>query len=109
MNTKTNKIRELNDNLRKNHSGGRVLITRGVADLDIEEQLQIIRLVQNFNQFTPDNDPYGEHDFGAIEFQGSVYLWKVDYYDLDYQYLSPDPSDSSVTNRVLTIMNADEY
>lgn len=103
------KTQQLNDKLRKSFSGGKVLITRGVADLDIEEQLQIIRLVQNFNQFTPDNDPYGEHDFGAIEFQGNVYFWKVDYYDLDYQYLSPDPSDSSVTNRVLTIMNAGEY
>ncbi len=103
------KIRKLNDEFRQSFSGGKILITRGVANLDLENQLKIIRLVQNFNHFTPDNDPYGEHDFGAIEFQGNVYFWKINYYDLDYLYLSPDPSDTTITNRVLTILAADEY
>lgn len=106
---KTKKIRELNDNLRKNHSGGRVLMTRGVADLPFEQHMQLMAKVREFNNFTTDNDPYEEHNFGAIEYQGHVYFWKVDYYDLDYQYLSPDPSDPNVTNRVLTVMSAEEY
>ena len=43
----------------------------------------------------PDNDPYAEHDFGAIKLNGNTFFWKFDYYDLDLQMHSPDPSDPS--------------
>ena len=109
MEAKIKKICELNDNLRQTFTGGRVLITRGVAELPTDKQLEIMERVKNFNQFTKDNDPNGEHDFGAFDINGMTYFWKIDYYDLDYLYLSLDPSESSITNRVLTIMRADEY
>lgn len=35
MDNKIKKIRELNDNLRQNFSGGKVMVTRGVADLPL--------------------------------------------------------------------------
>jgi hypothetical protein len=59
--------------------------------------------------FTPDNDPYGEHDFGSFSYAAETIFWKFDYYDLDLQMHSPDPSDPTVTTRVLIIMLADEY
>ena len=36
-------------------------------------------------------------------------MFKVDYYDLDKEWGSSDPADSSVTARVLTILLPDEY
>jgi hypothetical protein len=40
---------------------------------------------------------------------GSVIFWKFDYYDPDLQMASLDPTDPTITTRVLTIMMADEY
>lgn len=109
MKANKNKIRKLNDLFRKTFIGGKVVLTRGVADIPFNMQLVIVRKVQNFNTFTKANDPYGEHDFGSFDFNGITYFWKIDYYDKAFLYLSLDPSDPNVTNRVLTIMRADEY
>ena len=65
--------------------------------------------VEDFDGFTPDNDPYAEHDFGVIKLRGNTFFWKFDYFDLDLQMHSPDPSDPAVTARVLTVMLAEEY
>lgn len=100
-------ISELNDSFRKN--GMRYLVTRGVSETFPEEVVNIIKMVQEFNDFSEDNDPYGEHDFGAIEYGGEKMFWKIDYYDLEQKMHSPDPSDPSVTSRVLTIMLSSEY
>ena len=65
--------------------------------------------VQSFSDFTKDNDPYGEHDFGSFELEGERYFFKIDYYAPDLDGGSEDPADSANTTRVLTIMRADEY
>ena len=67
--------------------------------------------MEGFDNFTPNNDPYGEHDFGQITLEGTTFFWKINYYDLDlHMHMhSPDPSDETVTARVLTIMLAEEY
>ena len=36
-------------------------------------------MVSHFDAFTPDNDPYGEHDFGSIDLDGEKLFWKIDY------------------------------
>jgi hypothetical protein len=56
--------------------------------------------------FTPDSDPYGEHNFGSFEHNGIRVFWKIDYYDRNLEYGSEDPSDPAQTTRVLTIMLA---
>ena len=109
MDTNIKKIRALNDNFRQKFTGGRVLITRGVAELPIDKQLEIIEKVRNFNDFNKNNDPYNEHDFGAFDYKGRRIFWKIDYYDQEFLYISPDVSNTRVTNRVLTIMYAEEY
>ena len=43
------------------------------------------------------------------EYRGQQIFWKIDMYDLNYEFYSPQPDDETQTNRVLTIMFADEY
>ena len=49
------------------------------------------------------------HSRQTTTLEGTTFFWKFDYYDLDLQMHSPDPSDTNVTTRVLTIMLAEEY
>ena len=93
-------IRQLNDQLRKSLSGGVLVMTAGVRALDEARQLEVLDAVGAFDGFHADNDPYGEHDFGAIEVTGERVLFKIDYYDLPLTAHSPDPADASVTKRV---------
>ena len=101
------KIRALNDQVRQSFTGCRVVITQGVQALDNLPDL--LDQVRRFDAFTPDNDPYGEHDFSSFRHVGETIFWKFDYYDVDMTMHSPDASDPTVTTRVLTIMLADEY
>ena len=107
--TSRDRIRALNDSARRFLSDGRVFFTRGIAALPEADQAAIFDRVRNFDDFTPDNDPYGEHDFGAFDHGGERIFWKIDYYDRQERYGSPDPADPSVTRRILTVMLADEY
>lgn len=101
------RIRALNDLARQSFTGCRVVITGGIQAMD--DVPAVLDQVRWYDAFTPDNDPYGEHDFGSFSHKGETIFWKWDYYDLDMIMHSPDPSDATVTTRVLTIMLADEY
>lgn len=103
------KIRELNDRLRKYGHGGMWLATIGISSLPTEEMRAVYEAVLGFDDFTLDNDPHGEHDCAIQTVGGLKIMWKIDYYDRDRQFLSPDPSDPKVTVRVLTVMLASEY
>ena len=102
-------IAALNDALRRTLQGGRVVMTARVAALPPEQKLVILQRVRMFNHFTEENDPYGEHDFGAFKVDGERYLFKIDYYDLTLTMGSEDPADPEQTCRVLTIMHASDY
>ncbi len=105
----TEKIKKLNDKLRKYFIGGKVIITQGIRAMPDEDKEILFNKVKNFNDFNQGNNPYEENDFGCINFNGEQFFWKIDYYDGDYLGLSFDPSDETITNRVLTIMKAEEY
>ncbi len=83
------------------------MITRGVAALDCIDA--VLEAVRSYSTFNANNDPYGEHDFGSFTVAGERLFWKFDYYDSDMQMASLDPSDDTITVRVLTIMLVDEY
>ena len=66
----TKSIRELNDALRKTLDGGKIVMTRGVVALGAEVIHALTEALQSYDDFNADNDPYGEHDFGAITVMG---------------------------------------
>ena len=103
-------IATLNDNFRKSFIGGQVLLTAGIAAMSSEDKSNIVSLVQNFDNFTPDNDPYGEHDFFSIDYKCNKFFAKIDYYDrFNTHFASENPADISKTLRILTILLAEEY
>ncbi|WP_108811909.1 DUF3768 domain-containing protein [Sphingorhabdus sp. Alg231-15] len=107
---KTAKIRRLNDRLRCHGLGqGSVFVTNGIQDRGYEFGVKALQQVRDFDRFTDDNDPHGEHDFGAFDLDGQRLFWKIDYYDPSLQNASNDPACETETHRVLTIMLASEY
>ena len=107
MTDRKERIRALNDNLRRLHRGGRVPITPGIQALDERTIRRIDVAIADFAAF--DNDPQGEHDFGRVEVDGETVVWKIDCYDRNLEGASEDAADPAVTRRVLTIMLSDEY
>lgn len=121
--TRAERIARLNDLARRAMGIACVVVaTEGILALSDADQSRLRELVETFDAFTPDNDPYGERDFGAI-WQGLdgvwstlrpvdvavTVFWKIDAYDRALRFGSEDPADPAVTRRVLTIMLASEY
>ncbi len=109
MDTRTDRIRTLNDDLRQDLLGGVAVMTPGIAALGQQAVERIVKTIAVYDDFCHSNDPHEEHDFGSFEADGQKIFFKIDYYDKTRTYHSPDPSDPSVTERVITIMLADEY
>ena len=110
MKTKTKAIRRLNDEARTGQGTNvKLLMTSGIIALGDEAVCSICSGVEQFDGFTEDNDPYGEHDFGSLVIDGKTIFWKIDYYDRSLCYGSDDPAIEAITTRVLTLMLASEY
>ena len=105
----TQRIRELNDELRQHLLGGLAVMTPGVAALGQQAVERIVQTISVFDNFCTANDPHEEHDFGSFKVEGRTIFFKIDYFDKSLTHHSPDPSDPSVTERVITIMLAEEY
>ena len=103
------RIRALNDQLRKTLTGGKAFMTPGIAALGPEAVQRLVIAIATFDDFCMANDPHGEHDFGMLEFEGSSIIFKIEYFDTNFEFGSPDPADPTVTQRVITLMLADEY
>ena len=101
--------RKLNDAFRTTMTGGQFLLTAGVDALPSDVKALVLRRVAEFSEFTVDNDPHDEHDFGSFEVAGRKIFWKIDAYDAEIRYASEDSADPDKTTRVLTIMLAAEY
>ena len=83
---------------------GRVVMTAGVAARSPAFLAAAFARVRTFETFTEDNDPYGEHDFGAFDLEGERLFWKIDYFaDEAMTAASEDPADPARSYRVLTV------
>lgn len=87
---------------------GKFVMTAGIAALGDSVVYEIIRKVCAFDRFTDDNDPEGDHSFGAFEHECVSIFWKIDYYaDADCEHGAENPSAQCF--RVLTVLRADEW
>jgi hypothetical protein len=103
-------VRRLNDQFRCAGIGrGSLTLTAGVHERGSTFAWAAIATMRAFHAFDQDNDPYGEHDFGAFTVNDDQLFFKIDYFDLNLEYHSPDAADPALTHRVLTIMLASEY
>lgn len=103
------KIALLNDAFRSTFLGGMVCVTAAVNEGGEEFVKAALLAVREFDDFGQDNDPYHEHDFGALEIEGRKVFWKIDYFDPTMMFGSEDPANKKITRRVLTVMFAEEY
>lgn len=119
-------VRRLNDAARSSPGTASIAnVTSGFQALPDADRFAALAAIVGFSQFDADNDPYGEHDFGAIyrlaaggwtqarpddeKAIAETVFWKIDYYDASLTYGSEAPWNERVTKRVLTIMLAREY
>jgi hypothetical protein len=111
------KCARLNDDcrwMRGDHNNFRHVVTRGVSHLisanNLRDQIlrraQLAAAVRSYDFKSGDGE---ERDFGCFMFLGEKLFFKIDAYDRNVEYGSPDPTDASVTIRVMTIMLASEY
>jgi hypothetical protein len=120
------RIRALNDAARRNPGVACIAnMTNGFATLPDRERLAVLLHIMRYDQFTGENDPYGERDFGAVYRLASgewtqrrptdaktiaqTVFWKIDYYDNSLQQGSEEPWNALKTARVLTVMLGSEY
>lgn len=109
MNAKKEKLVLGNDLLRKTlrpKGNERIFLTAGVNDHPLRDQ--ILEAIKGHDTFSSDNDPYGEHDFGAVTVNEEKFFFKIDYYDSNLEF-GADPLEDEDFVRVLTIMRAEDY
>ena len=84
-------------------------MTPGIAARGQEVVERIVKTITVYDDFCHANDPHEKYDFGSFEAEGHLIFFKIDYVDKTLAYHSPDPSDPSITERVITIMLAEKY
>lgn len=107
--SKREMIRAFNDAFRTTLEGGKVFITSGVDALPSDVKAMAIKKMMAYDAFDDEEELYGEHHFGSFTLSGYAFFFRIDAYDKNMEYGSPDPTDPTVTKRVLVLMLAEEY
>jgi hypothetical protein len=105
--TTKNQIRDKNDFLRKSLPNlplpHKVVFAEGASGHHPVVLYEVIEKIRDFKDFTEEDDPYKEHDFGTVEAGGTEFFWKIDYTDEAYENFKTDGI------RIFTIMEASEW
>lgn len=101
-------IARLNDQVRFGNDGT-VMVTQGVQSITGFDATELAELLANYDDFTHENDPHGERDFGLISYKGWDVIWKIDPYDKELKFGSDNPADPAVTTRIATLLLASEW
>lgn len=76
-----------------------LVMTSGIHNRFSDREIaDIMEKVKTFNEFSEENDPWKEHDFGSFVFNGEKIFWKIDNYNGHDGY-----------GLILTVMLASEY
>lgn len=114
-------IQQKNDNFRKNlieitatqnqrHFQPTPLVQH-LYKKDIDQFYRLLDYTMNYKGFDDDNDPWHEHDMAFFDFEGERYFFKIDYYDVNFEYgvEDEDKMKDEKCKRVLTLALAEEY
>jgi Protein of unknown function (DUF3768) len=105
---RTQRIRALDDHLRKNPTADVAIMTPGIAALGQEAVDRIIKTITVFDDFCHANDPGEDHDTGSFEAEGCTISFKIDHYERPLNPQSPDAAAQMDRVRVITVMLAEE-
>ena len=84
---------------------GRVVFSHAVAARGLLFTLQCLAAIAAHDTFEVENDPHGEHDFGAVTVEGERVWFKIDAYaDDSMQFGSERPDVPLETYRVMTVL-----
>ena len=75
------RIRALNDELRKTGAGGKTCLTSGLIAKGADFIAKATAAVRAFDAFTNDNDPWQEHDCATLDVDGEPVMFKIDLYE----------------------------
>ena len=103
------RVRDLNDQFRKDRKGGFYRLTESMVALGYEKCAEVLQAIADYDEFTPVNDPPGLHDFGCVTVAGEPYFWSIDYTDQSEMGDSSDPANTNVTIRTLDIMSRSDF
>jgi hypothetical protein len=102
------RIRALDDHLRKNPTADVAIMTPGIAALGQEAVDRIIKTITVFDDFCHANDPEEGHETGSFEAEGCTISFKIDHYERPANALSSESTGLTDRVRIITVMLAEE-
>ena len=108
MNSKAERLRALNDQLRTTFIGGTVMITKGIEAIPFAKRKRILEQVRSFGAFDAENDPTASMIARSSKPRANASCSRstIPIARCGFIRRSADPA---VTARILTIMLASEY